>query len=382
MDTLDFMLSEEQKMLRKMVRDFANEKLAPIADEVDQKEEFPANNFKMMADLGLYGITIPPEYGGSGGDFLSYAMIVEELARACAATSNIFHPHHSSIMNINWFGTEEQKQKYLRPLIKGEMIGAGAITEPEAGSDVSGLKTTAVRDGDYYVINGTKTFISLGPVCDICSVVTRIPGMDGKHEMTILLVEDGTPGFIKGKTFKKLGIRGSVTSELTFEDCRVPVANRLGDEGMGFKNTMKILDYTRIGIAAEALGVAQAALEMSIEYAKQRIQFKRPIAEHQAIAFMVADMATELEAARMVNYEAALMADRGVRYSKQSAMAKLLASECAMKAATNGIQIFGGYGYMMDSPIQRVFRDAKVMTIFEGTSQIQRIVISRLLLRD
>jgi acyl-CoA dehydrogenase len=284
-------------------------------------------------------------------------------------------------MNIAWFGTEQQKKKYIPKMVSGEMIGAGAITEPEAGSDVSGIKTTAVRDGDHYILNGQKTFISLGPVCNIATVVTRMPG-HGKHDMTIFLVEDGTPGFGKGKTFEKLGIRGSVTGELFFEDCRVPAENRLGDEGQGFRNTMKILDYTRIGIAAEGLGVAQAALELSVEYAKQRVQFGRPIADNQGVAFMIADMATELEAARMVNYEAAMMADRGVPYSKISAMAKLLASECAMKNATNGVQIFGGYGYMMDSPIQRVFRDAKVMTIFEGTSQIQRLVISRFLLRD
>ena len=382
MDTLDFMLSEEQKMVRQMVRDFANDKLAPKAEEVDEKEEFPIESFKMMADLGMYGLNVPAEYGGSDGDHLSYAITVEELARACASTANVYHPHTACIMQFNAFGTEEQKQKFLIPLVKGEMIGAGAITEPEAGSDVSSLKTTAVRDGDYYIINGTKTFISLGPVCDVVNVVTRLPHMGGKYDMTVLAVEDGTPGFIKSKTFKKLGIRGSVTSELVFDNCRVPVANRLGEEGQGFKNTMKFLDFTRLGIAAMGLGVAQAALEKSIEYAKQRIQFGRPIADNQAIAFMLADMATELEAARMVNYEAALMADKGLRYSKQSAMAKLLSGDLAMKAATNGVQIYGGYGYMMDSPMQRIFRDAKVMAIFEGTSQIQRLVISRMLLRE
>ncbi len=268
-------------------------------------------------------------------------------------------------MQFYWFGTEEQKQKYLKPLISGEMIGAGGITEPEAGSDVASLQMTITREGDYYVINGTKTFISLAPVCDVALVIGRIPGM-GKRDMTQVIVDASTLGFTKGKTFKKTGLRGSVTGELIFDNCHVPVTNRLGEEGQAFRNTMKLFDYTRIGIAAEALGITQAVLRKSIEYSKKRVQFGRPIAQNQAIAWMLADMATEIEAARLLIYEAAMMVDRGIRYSKQSAMPKLLVSELAMKAATNGVQIYGGYGYMMDSPMQRYFRDAKITTCTKG----------------
>ena len=377
---MDCLLTEEHKMLQATVRDFAAKEIATRADEVDRTEEFPFDSFKKMAELGLFGLNVPPDYGGNGGDTLSFAIAVEEISRACASTGDILLTQSSVIKAIYYHGTDEQKKKYLPLLIKGELVGAGAITEAEAGSDVSNIRTTAVRDGDSYILNGTKTFITHGPVCDVVDVHARYPGTD-KRSMTTFLVDDGTPGFIKGKKYEKVGLRGAVTGELVFEDCRIPVSNRLGDEGRGFKHLMELFGFGRINIASQALGIAQAVLENSIEYAKQRVQFGRPIADNQAIAFMLADMATELEAARMLVYEASYMADQGIPFAKQAAMAKLFASEAAMKAATNGVQIYGGYGYMMDSPMQRYFRDAKITTIYDGTSEIQRLIISRILLK-
>jgi len=289
---VDCLLTEEHKMLQATVRDFAAKEIAPRADEVDRTEEFPFDSFKKMAELGLFGLNVPPDYGGNGGDTLSFAIAVEEISRACASTGDILLTQSSVIKAIYYHGTDEQKKKYLPLLIKGELVGAGAITEAEAGSDVSNIQTTAVRDGDSYILNGTKTFITHGPVCDVVNVHARYPGTD-KRSMTTFLVDDGTPGFIKGKKYEKVGLRGAVTGELVFEDCRIPVSNCLGDEGRGFKHLMELFGFGRINIASQALGIAQAVLEKSIEYAKQRVQFGRPIADNQAIAFMLADMATE-----------------------------------------------------------------------------------------
>ena len=378
---MDFTLSEEQEMLQTTIRDFATKKLAPVADELDQRQEFAMNNFKMMAELGLLGLIIPPEYGGSGGGELSVAIAVEEIARACASTAVILDTHLCLCTEtIYIYGNEEQRKKFVPPLAKGEKVGSFAITEAEAGSDITAIQTTAVKDGDSYILNGTKLFITNGDVCDTVIVFANIPAL-GKRGMTAFIVEEGMPGFSKGKKYNKLGMRASTTAELIFEDCPVPVENRLSEEEQGIRICLVALDRGRIGIAAQAVGITQAVLDRAIDHSKQRIQFGAPISQNQAIAWMLADMATQLEAARLLTYKAAHLADNSAPFSKHAAMAKVYVSELAMKAATQGIQIFGGYGYMMDSPMQRYFRDAKLIEIYEGTSEIQRIVISRALLR-
>ena len=378
---MDFSLSEEHKMLQTTVRDFANEKLAPVADELDRKQEFARDNFKMMADMGLLGLGIPPEYGGSGGDELSVAIAVEELSRACAATADILDAHLClCAAPIYCFGTEEQRQKFLPALVKGEKVGAMAITESEAGSDVSKVQTTATRDGDDYIFNGTKIFITNGDVCDVALVFANITEL-GERGMTAFLVEAGMPGYSKGKKYDKLGMRAATNADQIFEDCRVPAANRLGDEGRGMRIFLELIDHGRIGIAAQALGITRAILERAVEYAKNRKQFGAPIASYQAIGWRLADMYTELEAARLLTYQTAWLADNGQPFRTQAAMAKLYATELAMRASTLGIQVFGGYGYMMDSPMQRYFRDAKLTEIYEGTSEVQRMIISASLFR-
>ena len=378
---MDFSLSEEHKMLQTTVRDFANEKLAPVADELDRKQEFARDNFKMMADMGLLGLGIPPEYGGSGGDELSVAIAVEELSRACAATADILDAHLClCAAPIYCFGTEEQRQKFLPALVKGEKVGAMAITESEAGSDVSKVQTTATRDGDDYIFNGTKIFITNGDVCDVALVFANITEL-GERGMTAFLVEAGMSGYSKGKKYDKLGMRAATNADQIFEDCRVPAANRLGDEGRGMRIFLELIDHGRIGIAAQALGITRAILERAVEYAKNRKQFGAPIASYQAIGWRLADMYTELEAARLLTYQTAWLADNGQPFRTQAAMAKLYATELAMRASTLGIQVFGGYGYMMDSPMQRYFRDAKLTEIYEGTSEVQRMIISASLFR-
>ena len=378
---MDFTLSEEQKMLQTTIRDFATNKLAPVADELDQAQEFARDNFKMMAELGIIGMTLPTQYGGGDASTLSLVIATEEIARACASTADIVDAHLCLCAEpIHFYGTEEQKQKFLPPLAKGEKIGAFAITESEAGSDIGNIQTTAVKDGDAYILNGSKIFITNGDVCDIVVVFANIPELE-KRGMTAFIVEKDTPGFSKGKKFNKLGMRGGTAAELIFEDCRIPAANRLGEEGQGMRIALVTIDYGRIGIAAQGIGLAQAVLDKAVDYSKQRVQFGIPISQNQAIAWMLADIATQLEAARLLAYETAQLADAGAPFTKQAAMAKLFAGELAMKATTQGIQIFGGYGYMMDSPMQRYFRDAKLIEIYEGTSEVQRMVISRALLR-
>ncbi len=377
---MDFELTEEQKMLQTMTRNFAQDELEPIADELDQKNEFPHQNFKRMAELGLTGMIIPTEYGGSGSDHLSLAIAVEEISKACASTGDVLSAHLVICSyTINIFGNEEQKKKYLPPLAKGEKVGSFAVTEPEAGSDISRIQTTAVRDGDDYILNGQKVFITNGDVCDVVVVFAGIPEL-APRGMTAFIVEKGMPGFTKGKKFDKVGMRAGSTAELLFDDCRVPAANRLSEEGRGMKIALGSLDYGRIHVAAQGLGIAQAALEKSVAYSKERVQFGAPICQNQAIAWKLADMATEIEAARLLVYKAAYLADHGQSFGKNAAMAKLYATELAMRSAHQGIQIFGGYGYMMDSPMQRYFRDAKLTEIYEGTSEIQRLVISRAVL--
>ena len=378
---MDFKLSEDQKMLQTTIRDFATNKLAPVADKLDQAQEFAIDNFKMMAELGLTGMTLPTQYGGSSTSILSLVIAMEEIAKACASTCDILNAHQILCAGpIYHYGTDEQKKRFLPPLAKGEKVGSFAITELEAGSDISNIQTTAVKDGDSYILNGMKIFITNGDVCDTAIIFATIPEL-GKRGMTAFVVEKGTPGFTKGKKYDKLGMRAGTNAELVFEDCRIPAANRLSEEGQGMRICLATLDYGRIGMAIQAIGLTQAVLDKAIDYSKQRVQFGVPISQNQAIAWMLADIATQLEAARLLTYEAACLADQSAPFTKQAAMAKVSASELAMKAATQGIQIFGGYGYMMDSPMQRYFRDAKLIEIYEGTSEVQRMVISRALLR-
>ena len=378
---MDFTLSEDQKMLQATVRDFASKKLAPVADELDQAEEFPFDNFRAMTELGLTSMLIPGEYGGGGKDCVSTVIAMEEIARACASSCDIIDAHMILCTEpIYIYGTEEQRKKFVPPLVKGERIGAFGITEAEAGSDITSIKSVAVRDGDSYILNGAKVFITAGDVCNTALVFASVPEL-GKRGMTAFILEDGMPGFTKGKKYKKVGMRAGTNAELIFKDCRVPVENRLGEEGEGMKICLATLDRGRIGIAVQAVGIAQAVLDKSIEYSKQRVQFGAPISQNQGIGWMLADMATQLEAARLLTYKAAFLADLREPFSIYAAMAKLAASELCMQASIQGIQIHGGYGYMMDSPMQRYFRDAKLTTIYEGTSEVQRMVISRALLR-
>jgi butyryl-CoA dehydrogenase len=378
---MDFSLSEEHKMLQTTVRDFANEKLAPVADELDRKQEFAMDNFKMMAEMGLLGLGLPQEYGGSGGDELSAAIAIEELSRACASTGGILDAHLClCAAPIYRFSTDEQKQEFLPALAKGEKIGAMAITESEAGSDVGNVQMTASRDGDSYILNGTKIFITNGEVCDTLLVFATVPEF-GERGMTAFIVEKDTPGYSKGKKYDKLGIRAATNADQVFENCRIPAANRLGDEGRGMRMFLELIDHGRIGIASQALGITRAVLERAVEYAKGRKQFGAPIASYQAISFRLADMYAELEAARLLTYRAAWLVDNGQPFRTQAAMAKLYATELAMRASTLGVQVLGGYGYMMDSPMQRHFRDAKLTEIYEGTSEVQRLVISASLFR-
>ncbi len=374
---MDLELTKEKKDIQMAAREFAKNELIPIADELDQAEEFAWNNFKWMAKLGFTGMTLPTEYEGSGFDELSLALAIEEIAKACASTADILDAHLVLCAGlIDQFGTDEQRERFLPPLAKGQKVGSFAVTEPDAGSDIGSIKTEALRDGESYILNGQKTFITNGDVCDTVVVFAGIPEL-APRGMTAFVVEKGTAGFTKGKKFNKLGMRAATNAELFFEDCRVPVANRLGQEGKGMRIALTTLDHGRIGIAAQAVGIAQAVLEQCTEYSKNRVQFGAPICHNQAIAWKLADMATEIEAARLLVYKAACLCDRGEPFSKNAAMAKLYASELAMKAATWGIQIFGGYGYMMDYPLQRYFRDAKLTEIYEGTSEVQRMVISR-----
>ena len=383
---MDLRLTEEQEMVRRMARDFAQREVAPIAAELDEKGEVPFENIRKMGQLGLLGLTAPEEYGGGGADTVSYVLAVEEIARACASTAVVMAVQNSLVnYPLARFGTEEQKRRYLTPLARGEKIGAYALTEPEAGSDAAAIRTRAVREGDEYVINGTKHFITNGSFADIILLFASTDPSKGHRGISAFLVERGTPGFSVGKEENKMGIRATSTCELIFRDCRVPVANRLGEEGQGFKIALSALDAGRIGIGAQAVGIAQAAYEAALEYAKARVQFGQPIAKFQAIQWMLADMATRIEAARLLVYKAALAKDeaekRGARYSKEAAMAKLFASETASWATDLAIQIHGGYGYMKEYPVERYYRDARITRIYEGTNEIQRIVIANSILR-
>ncbi|MGE6205258.1 acyl-CoA dehydrogenase [Guptibacillus hwajinpoensis] len=380
---MNFQLSEEHEMLRKMVRDFARKEVEPTAAERDEEERFDRKLFDQMAALGLTGIPWSEEYGGIGSDYLSYVIAVEELSRVCASTGVTLSAHTSLAgWPLNAFGTEEQKQKFLRPMAEGKLMGAYGLTEPGSGSDASGMKTTAKLDGDHYILNGSKIFITNGGEAEIYIVFAQTDKEKGHKGITAFIVEKGTPGFSMGKKEKKLGIRSSPTLEIIFEDCRVPVENRLGDEGQGFKIAMKTLDGGRNGIAAQAVGIAQGALDAATAYAKERKQFGKPIGANQGIGFKLADMATKIEAARLLTYQAAWKESQGLPYGKESAMSKLYAGDISMEVTTEAVQVFGGYGYTKDYPVERYMRDAKITQIYEGTNEIQRLVISRMLMAD
>ena len=375
---MDFKLSDDQLMIQEMARDLANKVVAPRADQTDKTGTFPMENFKVLAENGLLGIPFSEEYNGAGADYVSYVVALEEISRACASTGVTMSVQTSlASAPLNQFGTEEQKRKYLAPLLAGETIGAYSLSEAGAGTDAAGLKCRAVKDGDDYVLTGTKMWVSNGYYADTYLVYTTLDPELGHKGITAFIVEKGTPGFTFGKKEDKLGIRGSSTYELVFDGCRVPAANRLGDEGQGFKIAMWTLDGGRVGIAAQAIGIAQAALDACVSYTQERKQFGKPLAANQAIAFTIAEMATDIEAARLLMYRAASLKDQGKNHTQAASMAKLFASETAMWVTTKAVQLHGGYGYTTDYPVERFMRDAKITEIYEGTSEVQRIVISR-----
>ncbi len=378
-----FQLSDEQQMIKKTIREFADNEVAPSAAERDEKEVFDRSIYDKMGELGFTGITFPEDYGGSDMGYIAYAIAVEELSRVCGSTGVTLSAHVSLCSwPIYAFGNEEQKQKYLTPLAEGTKLGAFGLTEPSAGSDASGTKTTAVLDGDEWVLNGSKIFITNGGEAETYVVTAITDKSKGNKGISAFIVEKGTPGFKMGKKEEKMGIRSSPTYELVFEDCRIPKANLLGELGQGFKIALATLDGGRIGIAAQAVGIAQGAYEQALKYAKERVQFGQSIASFQAIQFMLADMAVKIDAARLLTYQAAYLKEQGVKtYGKQAAMAKLFASEACMEITTNAVQIFGGYGYSREYPVERMMRDAKITQIYEGTSEIQRLVISNYILK-
>jgi hypothetical protein len=378
---VDFELSEEQQLLRDTVKQFAEAELLPHAREWDEQQAFPREVFKQLGALGLAGACWDEEYGGSGLGALEWAVLMEELARAEAGVALSLAAHHGLCSaHIHLVGSQEQKRRFLPPLARGETVGCWALTEPGSGSDAGGMRTTAVRDGDHFVLNGSKNFITNGGIADTAVVIAVTDRAAGKKGISAIVVERGTKGFRAGRKEDKLGVRSSDTSELAFEDCRVPAANLLGREGMGFVDTLRILDKGRIGIAAFSIGIARAALEASIRYARERKQFGHAIADFQAIQFKIAEMATKVDAARLLTFRAAALADRGKPHTAESSMAKLFATEAAVEVALEAIQIHGGYGYIKEYPVERHLRDAKLGTIGEGTSEVQRLVIARLLL--
>lgn len=379
---MDFYLSEEQKLVRDTARDFAENQVKPLAAELDATSRFPAELIPQLAEMGFMGVAYPEKYGGAGMDYVSYAIVIEEISRACASTGVIISAHSSLACDpIYNYGTEEQKMKFLKPMASGKKIGCLGLTEPGAGSDAANVKTTAELVGNEWVINGTKLFITNGGQAEVAVTLGVTDKDKGTKGISAFIIEKGTPGFTIGKSEKKLGINASSTTELIFENCRIPKENLLGERGAGFKVALSTLDGGRIGIAAQAVGIARAALEESVKYSKERQQFGKPIAEFQAIQWMIADMATEIDAARLLTLRAAFLKDKGERYSKEAAMAKLFASETATRVTHKGIQIHGGYGYTKDYPLERFYRDARITEIYEGTSEIQRLVIAANLLK-
>lgn len=378
---MDFRFTPEQQMIKTVVSQFASEVCGPRAEEIDKTGEFPMDSFKAMAECGITGLGFPAEYGGSGEDKLAEVIAVEEIAKVCATQAAMLSIHGVTPWLINRFGNKDQKAAYLPRLLAGGELGAFALTEPGAGSDASRVQTTAVADGDDYILNGTKCFITGGGIASIYTIIAQTDPAKGLKGLTAFIVEGDTPGFEIGKIEDKMGIKGSQTAELIFTDVRVPKANILGKMGKGFKYAMMVLDSARIGTAAQGLGIAQGALELSIQYAKERVQFGKPIANLQGIQWYLAEMKTKLESARWMTYRAAELENRGESFTTEAAMAKLHASEVAREVTNLALQIHGGYGYMKDYPLERMYRDAKITEIYEGTSEIMKVVIASNILK-
>jgi butyryl-CoA dehydrogenase len=379
---VDLQLSEEQLLLQKSVREFAETEVRPVAKELDESGRFPRELFKKAAEIGLTGIALPEDEGGAGFDHVAYTIVIEEISRCCASTGVILSVQNSLYCDpIHRFGTAEQKEKFLLPFARGEKIGCYALTEPQAGSNAAALQTKAVRKGETYVVNGTKAWITNGGAADAALVYVNTDPAKGEKGITALVVEKDTPGFRVGKEEKKLGISATACSELVFSDCEVPAANRIGNEGEGYKVALSTLDGGRIGIAAQATGIAQGAFEAALKYSQERMAFGNPISQFQAIQFMLADMATEIDAARLLIRKAAWKQDRGARFSLEAATAKLFASEMATRVTHKAIQIHGGNGYSREYPVERNYRDARITEIYEGTSEIQRLVIASWVLK-
>jgi butyryl-CoA dehydrogenase len=380
---VDLELNEEQKLLQQTVREFANSEVKPLAREIDETGKFPRETFRKAAELGLTGVAIPEEEGGAGFDHVAYSIVIEEISRVCASTGVILSVQNSLYCDpIHRFGTPEQKKRFLLPFSRGEKIGCYALTEPQAGSNAAALQTKAVLKGDKYILNGTKAWITNGGAADAAIVYVNTDPAKGEKGITALVVERGTPGFAVGKEEKKLGINATACVELSFSDCEVPVANRIGVEGEGYKVALSTLDGGRIGIAAQACGIAQGAFEQALAYSQQRMAFGHPISNFQAIQFMLADMATEIDAARMLIRKAAWKQDTGGRFSMEAAIAKLFASEMSTRVTHKAIQVHGGYGYSREYPVERMYRDARITEIYEGTSEIQRLVIAAWVLKS
>jgi len=375
---MDFQLTEEHLMIKQMVRDFAEKEIAPRAEEIDATDEFPADIFKRMGDLGILGLPFSEKYGGSGGDYLGQVIALEEIARVSGTVAIILDAQTSLCCEpLYLFGTEEQKLKYLPSLISGEKIGAFGLTEPQAGSDAGATRTRALRDGNDWVLNGQKTFITNGSLADVLVVTAKTNPDQGTKGISAFIVEKGTPGFKPGRDEKKMGLKGSVTSQLFFENCRIPLANLLGRENEGFKQFMTTLDAGRVAISAMALGLAQGAYDKAVTYAKEREQFGQPIAKFQAIQWMIAEMATDIDAARLMVKRAAWLKTQGQRFTQEAAMAKLFATEASERVCYKAIQIHGGYGYVREYAVERMYRDQRLCAIGEGTNEIQRLVIAR-----
>ena len=380
---MDALYTEEEKLLQSTIHDFADRELAPKSARWDENEEFPWESVEALKGMGLMGLNIPQEFGGTGAGYSETAIVAEEVARACMTTSTTYLTHVSlSASTIERFGNSEQRKRYLPKMATGEMLGAFGLTEPSSGSDASDMQTIATRQGDDYVLNGAKIFITNGAESDVMVVFTSHDRSLGAKGTTAFIVEKGMKGFETASMHGKMGIRGSGTANVYFNDCYVPVENRLGDEGDGFKIAMNIIDSSRISLAAQSVGIAQAAFEASVRYVQQRETFGKPLKDHQAIQFMLADMATQIEASRLLTRQAAQLKDAGLPHNKQSAMAKLFASEAAHFAVDKAVQIHGGYGYFKENPVERMYRDQRITEIYEGTSEVQRIVIGRAVLKE
>jgi len=379
---MNFHFTEEHRMIQGLARDFADKEIRPLSKEIDKSSNVPAELIKKMAELGFMGIAVPQEYGGAGMDSIALVIAMEEIARACASTATIMTVNNSLACEpILRYGNEEQKKRFLTAVASGKLLGCFALTEAGAGSDAAAIKTTAVKDSDSYILNGSKLFVSNGQRAHIAIIFAVTDATKGHKGISAFIIEKGTPGFSIGRIEEKLGIKGSETVEFIFDGCCIPQENLLGHEGHGFKVAMDTLDAGRLGIAAQSLGIAQACLDAAVRYSKERVQFGKPISNLQAIQFMISDMAMEIEAARVLTHRAAYLKDRDGRFIKEASMAKLYASEMANRCAYKAVQIYGGYGYIKDYPVERYYRDARITTIYEGTSEIQRLTIAREILK-